>query len=186
MEEEIIITPAGVLSGEHRLIERMLELMERELEKIGRGKKPDLVFIDGVIDFATTYAHICHHGKEEGILFDKLTRKNLQAGHKQTMDELVLEHIQHRKIVINLEMAREEHMKSREGSGEAARAMITICRTLVEFYPRHIVKEEREFFTPALAYFSKKESEALVREFWDFDKYLIQEKYLKFMDHYDR
>ncbi len=183
MDSDIPVTPAGVLGVEHRLIERMLELMQNELEKIGRGKKPDLVFIDGVIDFAGTYAHICHHGKEEGILFDKLTRKNLQPGHKKIMDELVLEHIQHRKIVTNLEMAREEQLKR---SPDAAEAMIKICRTLAEFYPPHIQKEEQEFFTPALAYFSRKESAELVKEFWEFDKYLVQEKYLKFMDHYDR
>ncbi len=183
METDIIMTPVGVLMVEHRLIERMLELIGTELEKIGKGKKPDLIFIDGVIDFAGTYAHTCHHGKEEDILFQRLTRKSLLAGHKKVMDELVLEHIQHRKIVTNLEMAREEYVK---GDSQAVGAMVTICRSLAEFYPEHIEKEEKEFFTPAMEYFSKRESEELVKEFWEFDKYLIQEKYLKFMERYER
>jgi len=45
MEEDVLMTPIGVLMVEHRLIERMVSLMEMELERIGRGKKADLVLI---------------------------------------------------------------------------------------------------------------------------------------------
>ncbi len=36
MEEDIIMTPIGVLMAEHRFIKRMVELLQRELEKIGQ------------------------------------------------------------------------------------------------------------------------------------------------------
>ena len=102
MEEDILMTPMGFLMLEHRLIERMVDLMEMELERIDRGKKVDIIFIDGAIDFAKTYADVCHHGKEEGIFFDKLAMKRLMPEHKDLMDELVLDHIESRKIVVNL------------------------------------------------------------------------------------
>jgi hemerythrin-like domain-containing protein len=183
MEEDIIMTPVGILMVEHLLIARMVNLMQGELEKIERGKKPDLVFIDGVIDFAKTYADLCHHGKEESILFEKLARKKLIPEHKKIMDELVLEHIQNRKIITNLELARESYLK---GEPDAVRAIVTICKSLVQFYPGHMEKEEKDFFTPSLEYFSKREQQEMVQKFWEFDKDLLLAKYLKFIDRYER
>ena len=183
MEEDILMTPMGFLMVEHRLIERMVNLIEMELERIGQGKKPDLIFIDGAIDFAKTYADACHHGKEEGILFDKLAIKRLLPEHKKLMDELVLDHIQSRKIVTNLDMARERHLK---GEPDTVDPILTICKSLTEFYPGHMGKEEKGFFPASMEYFSKREQEEMVKKFWEFDKDLLLAKYLKFMDQHER
>ena len=77
MEEDFIMTPIGVLTVEHLLIARMVNLVNGELEKIAQGKKPDLLFIDGAIDFAKTYADACHHGKEEDRLFPLLEKRGV-------------------------------------------------------------------------------------------------------------
>lgn len=61
--------PIGPLMKKHRLIERMIALMERELFRLKDGKEMDPVFIDVAADFIRTYADRCHHGKEEDILF---------------------------------------------------------------------------------------------------------------------
>ncbi len=183
MEEDFIMTPIGVLTVEHLLIARMVNLVNGELEKIAQGKKPDLLFIDGAIDFAKTYADACHHGKEEGVFFEKLAMKKLTFEHKKLMDELVLEHIQNRKIINNLEITRDSFVK---GDPDAMKSILVICKSLVEFYPGHMEKEEKSFFAPALEYFSKREQEEMVKRFWEFDKDLLLEKYVKFMDHYER
>jgi hemerythrin-like domain-containing protein len=183
MNEEIIMSPIGVLMVEHRLIERMVELLQKELGKIGEGKKVDLVFFDGVVDFAKTYTDECHHGKEESILFDKLGTKRLLPEHKRLTDELVLEHIQSRKIVTNLEMQRERYLK---GDSDAAGSIVIICKTLAGFYPGHIDKEEKIFFARSMEYFSKREQDEMLKNFWEFDKDLLLAKYLKFFDRYDR
>ena len=183
MEEDVIMTPVGVLMVEHLLIERMMDLMERKLGGIKPETKPDMVFVDGVMDFAKTYADVCHHGKEERIFFDKLAMKNLLPEHKQVMDELVLEHIQARKIVANLEIAREDFMKGDPG---APQRILTICKSVWQIYPGHMAKEEKVFFPPALEYFSKREQDELMKRFWEFDKNLLLEKYIKFFDQYDR
>ncbi len=183
MEEDFIMTPIGVLTVEHLLIGRMVNLMNGELEQIRQEKKPDLLFIDGAIDFAKTYADACHHGKEESIFFEKLAMKKLTFEHKKLMDELVLEHIQNRKIINNLELARDTLVK---GDPDAVKSILVICKSLVEFYPGHMEKEEKNFFAPTMNYFSKKEQEAMVKNFWEFDKDLLLEKYVKFMDHYEK
>ena len=48
---------------------------------------------------------------------------------------------------------------------------------LVEFYPRHIDKEDKHFFIPCMAYFSEAEQADLLARMHEFDRLLIHEKY---------
>ena len=48
--------PIGPLMIEHRLIERLISLMEKEGAKIREDKLADIDFIDNCIDFIKTYA----------------------------------------------------------------------------------------------------------------------------------
>ena len=73
-----------------------------------------------------------------------------------------------------------------KGDLDAVGPILTICKSLAEFYPGHMEKEEKDFFIPSMEYFSRREQEEMVRKFWEFDKDLLLEKYLKFMDQYDR
>ena len=50
-------------------------------------------------------------------------------------------------------------------------------RSLIEFYPKHAEKEDRQFFIPCMDYFTDAEKEAMLKEEWEFDKSLIHEKY---------
>jgi len=49
--------------------------------------------------------------------------------------------------------------------------------TLVGFYPRHIRKEDQVFFPAVRAYFSNLEEQAMIAEFWEFDRKMILVKY---------
>jgi hemerythrin-like domain-containing protein len=73
--------PRGLLMIEHRLIEKMISLIKKELARLnsGESQKPDPKFLDNAIDFIRTYADRTHHGKEEDILFAKLAEKNIQG-----------------------------------------------------------------------------------------------------------
>lgn len=166
---------------EHRLIERMIAIVKEELGKIEKGKKADPVFIDTYVDFARTYADRCHHGKEEDILFRDLTKKKLLPGHKKTMDELIEEHIYARKTVGELVAAKDKYV---QGNRDALKDITVKLGTLSEFYPKHIEKEDKHFFFPILDYFTKQEQDAMLQEFWEFDRKLIHEKYKKLVDQY--
>ena len=48
---------------------------------------------------------------------------------------------------------------------------------LVDFYPRHIDKEDKHFFIPCMAYFSEAEQAELLDRMYEFDRQLIHEKY---------
>lgn len=59
--------PIGPLMIEHRLIERMVRLVERERDHIRAAGETDADFLGAAIDFFSAYADRCHHGKEESI-----------------------------------------------------------------------------------------------------------------------
>jgi hemerythrin-like domain-containing protein len=174
--------PIGPLMVEHRLIERMIAIVKEEIDKIKEGKKADPVFIDTYVDFARTYADRCHHGKEEDILFRDLAKKKLSSEHKKTMDELVQEHIYARKTVGELVAAKDLYV---QGNKDALKDVTAKLKALSEFYPKHIEKEDKNFFFPILDYFTKKEQDDMLQEFWEFDRKLIHEKYQKVVEKFE-
>jgi hemerythrin-like domain-containing protein len=166
--------PIGPLMIEHRLIERMIDVMKEELVLIEREKKVDPEFIEMAVDFIRTYADRCHHGKEEDILFRDLGVKILTDDHRRTMEELVEEHKWGRRVTARLVEANARYV---QGNKEALSAIMDCIKTLIEFYPKHIEKEDRHFFIPCMDYFTEAEKEAMLKEEWEFDKSLIHEKY---------
>jgi len=166
--------PIGPLMIEHRLIEKMIKVVDAELDRIVKTRKADVCFIDTVVDFIRTYADRCHHGKEEDILFRELKKKPITGEHRKIMGELRREHVQGRETVKKLVLAKESYGK---GNKRSVDEIIELFKKLAEFYPVHIVKEDRHFFIPVMKYFSDEEKDAMLRESWDFDRKLIHEKY---------
>jgi hemerythrin-like domain-containing protein len=171
--------PRGPLMTEHRLIEKMLKIIGRELANIRKNNAVDPVFIDTIVDFIRTYADRTHHGKEEDILFRQLEGKNLDAANKKIMRELVDEHITARNIVKELVDAKASYARGDTGS---ISIIIDKLELLIRFYPVHIAKEDRVFFPDTEKYFSAKELDDMLAEFWEFDRKMIHEKYLKLYD----
>lgn len=85
--------PIGRLMAEHRLIERMIEILKIEIKNIENIHDFHPNFIDNTVDFIKTYADQTHHGKEEDILFRELQKKDISKDHKKIMNELIEEHI---------------------------------------------------------------------------------------------
>jgi hemerythrin-like domain-containing protein len=166
--------PIGPLMIEHRLIERMIGVMDKEAARIEKEKSADPVFIDAVVDFIRTYADRCHHGKEEDILFRELEKKDLSDEHRRIMEELVREHVRGRETTKSLSLAGGRYA----GGDRGALPEITrLMRELAGFYPVHIRKEDKAFFLPVMGYFSPEERQAMLEEEFEFDRTLIHEKY---------
>jgi hemerythrin-like domain-containing protein len=174
--------PIGPLMIEHRLIERMVGLLEQEVRSIGEKGEVHIELIDSAVDFFRTYADRCHHGKEEDILFRDLARKKLSPEHKSIMDELIQGHVFGRETVGKLFSAKERYGK---GDGDTLNEIIGFLKALVEFYPAHIEKEDKHFFMPSMEYFSKGERDAMLQECWEFDKKLIHEQYRKLVERFE-
>ena len=168
---------------EHRLIERMVRLMSTELDHMAENNSIDPFFIDAAADFLRTYADRCHHGKEEGILFRDLARKNLSDEHGRMMRELVEEHTYARMTVARLSAAKEAYLA---GNADSLGDVTWLLKELVRFYPAHIEKEDEHFFHPCMEYFTAQEQGVMLQEFWDFDRRLIHEKYQQLVERIDK
>ena len=173
--------PIGPLMMEHRLIERMIALMKQDLTRIKDNVAvdpefafADPVFIDIAVDFIRTYADRCHHGKEEDLLFAELAKKALTPEHRRIMDELIQEHLRARELTAGLVKAKEGYLLEHEG---AVAALMGCLEELTEFYPKHIDKEDKQFFIPVMAYFTPAEQEALLARMHEFDRQMIHQKY---------
>ncbi len=164
----------GPLMIEHRLIERMIAIIRQTLSQIRASNAVDPLFIDTAVDFIRTYADRTHHGKEEDILFRDLETRNLSEADRRVMNELVEEHVFARKTTKELV---EANTRYRNGNGSALGVIADKLETLVNFYPRHIDKEDKVFFPAARAYFTEEEDQAMLAEFWEFDRKMIHEKY---------
>jgi hemerythrin-like domain-containing protein len=170
--------PIGPLMREHRLIEKMLRFFAGETKKITEQNKVDPMFVDTAVDFIRTYADRTHHGKEEDILFRDLIKKQLSREHTLIMEELVEEHKYARKTVGMLVNAKERYLKGENTSQE----VISLLGELARFYPLHIEKEDKRFFYPCMEYFTKEEQDGMLKEFYEFDRNMIHEKYRNIVD----
>jgi len=164
----------GPLMIEHRLIERMISVIKRALTQITSTEEVDPVFIDTVVDFIRIYADRTHHGKEEDILFRELNKRDLSAEDERMMNELIEEHVFARRTTKALV---EANIRYRNGEAAALTDIADKLRTLVEFYPGHIDKEDKIFFPASRAYLTNEEDQAMLSKFWEFDRKMIHEKY---------
>jgi len=178
-----MVMPIGQLMTEHRLIERMIALMRVESEKYKKREDIDAGFVDTAVDFIRTYADKLHHGKEEDILFRELEKKNLSDDHRKAMEDLIEEHIWGRKTVKKLVEANEKY---KAGDEKQAAVIMQILEDLVEFYPRHIEKEDKHFFLPIMAYFTDEEQQTLIDEENGFDRAFIHRMYREKVDLMER
>ncbi|MGD9819423.1 MAG: hemerythrin domain-containing protein [Desulfomonilaceae bacterium] len=175
--------PRGPLMIEHRLIEKMLNILKSQVDKIDSKKLIDPVVIDIAVDFIRTYADKTHHGKEEDIMFRDLALKPMNVEEKKAMDELVDEHIQARKVVHELVEAKKRYLKGDPGALWIIKERLN---WLVDFYPKHIEKEDKLFFPSTERYLNQSEQEAMLAEFWEFDRKMIHEKYASTVEYLAR
>lgn len=65
----------------------------------------------------------------------------------------------------------------RNGNELALADVTANLKTLIDFYPRHIEKEDKIFTHRSRIYFTDEEDRAMLEEFWEFDRNMIHEKY---------
>jgi len=173
----------GPLMIEHRLIERMISVIKDALIKIESKHKVDPVFVDIAVDFIRVYADRTHHGKEEDILFRELQKKPMSDEDRRVMNELIEEHVFGRQTTKALV---ESNTRYRNGDESALFDISEKLQTLIDFYPKHIEKEDKVFFPSSRAYFTDEEDQAMLAEFLEFDRKMIHEKYKSVVENFER
>ncbi|HBG28316.1 MAG: hypothetical protein A2Y10_04175 [Planctomycetes bacterium GWF2_41_51] len=170
--------PRGMLMAEHRLIERMLAIIEKEIIQIEKGRRINSTTIDSIVDFMKTFADLNHHGKEEDILFSILAKKEMTDEDSQMMQELIEEHKFCRKATEDIVQAKEDYLKGKDTIG----IVILTLNSLVRFYPKHIQKEDEIFFPNSEIYLTDEELASMIKEFKNFDCTMFQNKYKQIIE----
>jgi hemerythrin-like domain-containing protein len=161
---------------EHRRIERMVEMIGKEKNRVREGGEPDVHFLSSAADFFSFYADRCHHGKEEDILFRELNKKDIPEELDRIMRRLIEDHKKGRGLVGRLRKAYSAYHTDDDPEG-AKSDIAGILDDLAELYPPHIRTEDKEFFFPCMELFSKQEKDDMLEEMYEFDRNLIHEKY---------
>jgi len=161
--------PIGPLMHEHRLIERMIGIIQKHADAIQKGAKPDYKLIADAVEFFRVYADQCHHGKEEALLFKELSNKGISKDLSAMMNQLIQEHKQGRRMVGALHEANLAFLDSGGDVGE----VIQLLNDLASFYPEHIAREDKHFFFPVMEYFSREEMDRMLDDFNKFDQEMI-------------
>ncbi|SDK14629.1 hemerythrin domain-containing protein [Natronincola ferrireducens] len=133
-----------ILMDEHQNILRMLKVIRRLCLQTFNTKEVYYKGYYAAIDFIRNYADKFHHGKEEDILFDKMSTELGEAIKTGPIYGMLAEHDLGRLFVKNLEEALH---KAEEGGEEAKLDIIVNAVAYTDLLYRHIEKEDAAIFT---------------------------------------
>jgi hemerythrin-like domain-containing protein len=132
------------LTEEHRNIERLLAVLEHELDVFDSGDRPDYEVIRAIISYFQVYPEQFHHPQEDRV-FAKLKIRDPDAAAK--IGDLAREHEKGANRLRLVAEAVDAVLADREMLREAVDATI---RDFIEQERRHVSMEDRYFFPAAL------------------------------------
>lgn len=132
-----------LLHGEHRDVEKLLNVLEDELKVFDRRERPDYEVIQAIISYFQDYPDCCHHPKED-MIFDKLKARNppaakrigdVEAEHRQETERLDRVARVVRNVLLDREIARQ--------------TFSDVMRDFIDHQRVHMAMEERTLFPAA-------------------------------------
>ena len=130
----------GELRQDHRNMALMLNLLERESNKIYEGHNPDLELVHDIMHYMTVYPDAVHHPKEDRIYAElRSVRPDLSAGFERiTMD--------HRGIAEQGAKLRDEVAAIESGGAVRRNTVVTDLLRYVNTLRGHMQWEELDLF----------------------------------------
>jgi hemerythrin-like domain-containing protein len=132
-----------LLSREHRNIERLLAVLEHELEIFDRGDRPDYEVVRAIISYFEVYPEVYHHPQED-LVFAKLKIRDPAAA--TNIGDLAREHQKGAVRLRRVAQAVDGVLADREVLRQTVDAII---RDFIEHERRHMMMEDRHFFPAA-------------------------------------
>jgi len=132
------------LAREHRNLEKLLDVLEHELEVFDRGERPDYEVIRAIVCYFEIHPQVYHHPQED-LVFAKLRLRDPAAAEK--IGDLAGEHRKGAERLRRVAMTVDAVLVDREMLRQTVDAII---RDFIEHERRHISMEDRHFFPAAL------------------------------------
>ncbi len=133
-----------LLRQEHRNIEKLLLVLEQELNVFDIGERPDYEVILAVITYFQVYPGSYHHPQED-LVFKKLKARDPGAAAK--IGDLAAEHRRGAEHLRRVGQAVESVLMDQE---ILRHTVDDIIRDFIVYERRHIAMEERDFFPTAI------------------------------------
>ena len=133
-----------ILLEEHRNIDKLLLVLEHELEVFDRSEEPDYEILQAVIQYFQDYPESCHHPKED-MVFEKLKVRDSAAAN--SIGDVEAEHQVETKRLRRLVEAVEEILAGREFLRQTFHDVVL---DFIEHQRQHMDKEERLLFPAAV------------------------------------
>ena len=154
-------SPIQMLEDEHLIIAKVIGAVSVLADRLEAGQVVDVETLQGVIEFMHTYADVCHHGKEEELLFPALANKGIPM-QGCPIGALTAEHTRGRTLVKELTDATDVYQS---GDPVAKKTVVKSLREIAAMYPNHIWKEDYLLFPLTNKVLSLAEQQALYRQF---------------------
>jgi hemerythrin-like domain-containing protein len=133
-----------ILLEEHRNIDRLLLVLEHELEVFDRSEEPDYEILQAVIQYFQDYPENCHHPKED-MVFEKLKMRDPAAAER--VGDAEAEHKIETERLRRLVEAVEEILAGREFLRQTFHDVVY---DFIKHQRQHMDKEERLLFPAAV------------------------------------
>jgi hemerythrin-like domain-containing protein len=132
-----------ILLEEHQNIEKLLCVLERELELFDRSERPDYEIVQSIIQYFQGYPESCHHPKEE-MIFAKLKARDPAAAGR--LGDVEAEHEDEARRLRSFARAVESVLSDQEFLRENFHLAV---RDFIAHQRKHLEREERSLFPAA-------------------------------------
>lgn len=171
-----------ILSEEHRVIERVLKILDEAADKLDSGQAVPAEFFLSAAQFIKGFADGCHHRKEEGVLFPAMEASGIprQGG---PIGVMLAEHEEGRRLT---RLMREAAEKTAAGDENEKSNVVKHARLYTRLLHQHIAKEDQVLFPLADRMIPASAQSAVEQEFERVEHEEtgegVHEKYLALVD----
>ncbi len=150
-----------ILRNEHRVIERVLDVLQRIAERVELGNALDVDSARQAIAFFRGFADRCHHAKEEEHFFPAMESKGFPR-HGGPTGVMLYEHQRGRECIAGMDQALGAVAAGEAG---AAERFVRHARDYIDLLRQHIMKEDSCLFAMADQAFTAEDQNRLLEGF---------------------
>ena len=150
-----------VLMNEHRLIEQVLGSLETFVAEVEGGLAPERAVLADYGAFFRGFADACHHGKEEDILFQRMTERGFS---RESGPVAVMLH-EHRVGRGHVSVLREAGGGTGPLAAVETQLVLEHAGAFIPLLRTHIQKEDRILYPMAMRLLTGPEMDAMETEF---------------------
>jgi hemerythrin-like domain-containing protein len=173
----------AVMVEEHRLIIRMIGLVEHNAHLVEEGRFGDWDFFLDAVDFIRNYADRFHHAKEEDVLFRELVRNGMPA-ENSPVAAMLMAHDEGRAFVKGMEEAT---LKVKEGEASASAGIVKNAAGYAALLREHIDTEDKILYPLAERVLPAEPRAAMVEDYKRAEAAAegVEERYQKLVEGYE-